>query len=244
MSPSPDRTSVCSHGSVAVSRFPYRVTVGCRSVNSARAPPRHPNPNDGTWDLLRRRLGGRLVLPGGPGYDEIRKPALARYSGVQPRAVVLAKTVAEVAEAIGFAGRSGLRVSPRAGGHCFAGRSSAGDIVIDVSPMREVSVTGDLVSVAAGVRLGELDDLLAAHGRVLPAGCGRGAGMAGLTLGGGLGILGRAHGLTCDHLVRAEVVLADGNVVECDDGRHPDLFWALRGAGSRCRDPVHVPDLS
>ena len=83
----------------------------------------------------------------------------------------------------------------------------------------------------AGVRLGDLYDELAEHGLTIPAGCGSSVGIAGLTLGGGLGILGRKHGLTCDHLLRAQVVLADGRVVECDEHHDGELFWALRGAG-------------
>jgi FAD/FMN-containing dehydrogenase len=88
-----------------------------------------------------------------------------------------------------------------------------------------------VATVGAGVRLGELYDTLAEHGLTIPAGCGPSVGIAGLTLGGGLGILGRKHGLTCDHLLGAQVVLADGRVVECDEHHDGELFWALRGAG-------------
>jgi FAD/FMN-containing dehydrogenase len=83
----------------------------------------------------------------------------------------------------------------------------------------------------AGTRLGELYDTLAGHGRTIPAGCGPDVGIAGLTLGGGLGIPGRRHGLTCDHLLAAQVVLADGRLVDCDDHHEQELLWALRGAG-------------
>jgi FAD/FMN-containing dehydrogenase len=85
--------------------------------------------------------------------------------------------------------------------------------------------------VGAGTRLGNLYDSLEEHGLTLPAGCGPSVGIAGLTLGGGIGQLGRRHGLTSDRLIGAQVVLADGSVVECDDHRDADLFWALRGAG-------------
>jgi FAD/FMN-containing dehydrogenase len=88
-----------------------------------------------------------------------------------------------------------------------------------------------VVTVGAGARLGQIYDALEPHGRTIAGGCGPTVGIAGLTLGGGLGILGRRHGLTCDQLVAAEVVLADGSVVECDEARAADLFWALRGAG-------------
>jgi FAD/FMN-containing dehydrogenase len=97
--------------------------------------------------------------------------------------------------------------------------------------MDGVSVEGDVARVGAGVRLGDLYDVLQAHGRTVPAGGSHSVGVAGLTLGGGIGMLGRKHGLTCDQLLSAEIVLADGRVVECDEHQDDDLFWALRGAG-------------
>ena len=97
--------------------------------------------------------------------------------------------------------------------------------------MDEVSVCDDTVTVGAGARLADVYDALAAHDRTIAAGCGPTVGIAGLTLGGGLGILGRSHGLTADQLVAARAVLADGRVVDCDEHPHEDLFWALRGAG-------------
>jgi FAD/FMN-containing dehydrogenase len=97
--------------------------------------------------------------------------------------------------------------------------------------MAAVSVTDGTAVVEAGTRLGDLYDRLDEHGVTLPAGCGPTVGIAGLTLGGGIGVFGRRHGLTCDSLRGARVVLADSAVVECDETRHPDLFWALRGGG-------------
>ena len=86
-------------------------------------------------------------------------------------------------------------------------------------------------TIGAGARLGQVYSALHAHGRTLPAGCGPTVGITGLTLGGGIGLLGRKHGLTCDRLIGAQVVLADGSVVDCDHDHEPDLFWGLRGAG-------------
>lgn len=183
------------------------------------------------WDVLRRAIGGEVLVPGAPGYDAARKPALARFHDRRPLAVVLATTAADVAETIGFARRFGLPTTPRSGGHCFAGRSSSGDIIIDVTPIRTVSVSDGVATVGAGARLGDLYDALAVHGCTIPAGCGATVGIAGLTLGGGLGLLGRKYGLTCDHLRSARVVLADGRVVDCDEDHDDELFWALRGAG-------------
>lgn len=139
---------------------------------------------------------------------------------------------AEVAEALRLARESGLAVAVRSGGHCFAGRSSTEGVVIDVRPMGAVSVADGVATVGAGARLGELYDALLEHALTIPAGCGPEVGIAGLTLGGGLGILGRRHGLTCDSLLGAQVVLADGSVVDCGEEDHEDLFWALRGGGT------------
>jgi hypothetical protein len=98
--------------------------------------------------------------------------------------------------------------------------------------MRSVTVSDNLATVGAGARLGEVYAALQEDGLTIPAGTCPTVGVAGLTLGGGLGILGRKHGVTSDRLVEAEVVLADGRIVTCDDRREPDLFWALRGAGA------------
>jgi FAD/FMN-containing dehydrogenase len=98
--------------------------------------------------------------------------------------------------------------------------------------MRSVSVSdGAATVVGAGARLGDVYDALAEHDLTIPPGCGPSVGISGLTLGGGLGILGRKHGLTSDHLLAAQIVLADGRVIECDEHRNEELFWALRGAG-------------
>jgi FAD/FMN-containing dehydrogenase len=183
------------------------------------------------WRALQDAIAGDLLLPGSSGYDEARKPAIARFHDTRPQAVVRCRTAADVAEAVWFAGRYGLRVAPRSGGHCFAGRSSTDGIVIDVTPIDSVSVAGGVMTVGAGARLGAAYDALDEHGVTIAAGCGPDVGIAGLTLGGGLGILGRTHGLTCDQLLGAQVVLADGRIVDCDEDRDEELFWALRGAG-------------
>jgi FAD binding domain/Berberine and berberine like len=184
------------------------------------------------WGALQASIAGEVVLPGAPEYESARKPAMARFHHVRPQAVVLCGTSMDVAETISIARRSGLHVAARSGGHCFAGHSSSQGIVIDVTPMRSVSVVGGVATVGAGARLGDLYDALEEHDLTIPAGCGPTVGIAGLTLGGGLGILGRKNGVTSDHLLGAEVVLADGRVVECDDQHDEDLFWALRGAGA------------
>lgn len=181
---------------------------------------------------LRDDLTGELIEPGSPGYDAARRPAMARFADVRPRAVVRCASIEDVVRTLEFARRSGLPVVPRGGGHCFAGRSSTDGIVLDLTPLRSVAVAADgVATIGAGARLAGVYDALYEHGRTIPAGCGATVGIAGLTLGGGLGILGREHGLTCDRLIAAQVVLTDGRVVDCDSDRENELFWALRGAG-------------
>lgn len=177
-------------------------------------------------------FNGEVYRPGSPGYDAIRRPAHAASPDVTPRLVVVCHSVSDVVAVIRYATATDDRVAPRGGGHCFAGRSSTDGIVLDLSGLDGISVAGDgTATVGAGVRLGQLYPALHAHRRTLPAGCGPTVGIAGLTLGGGIGLLGREHGLTCDRLVGAQIVLADGSVVDCDQHREPELFWGLRGAG-------------
>ena len=183
------------------------------------------------WDTLQGVIAGDVVLPGTPGYELARKPAAPLLPDMRPLAVVRCASAGDVAEVVALARRHGLVCAARSGGHCFGGRSSTRGIVIDVSPMRSVSVSGDAVTVGAGVRLAEIHESLAEHALTVPTGCGPTVGIAGLTLGGGLGILGRSRGLTCDNLRSASVVLADGRTVDCDEHHDADLFWALRGAG-------------
>lgn len=138
---------------------------------------------------------------------------------------------ADVARAFAHARATGLPVTARSGGHCFASRSTTTGVLIDLAPSNSVVLTGGLAVIGAGTPLSSVYARLAAHGLTLPAGCGPTVGIAGLTLGGGLGLLGRRYGLTCDRLRAAEVVLTDGTVLTCSPDREPDLFWALRGAG-------------
>jgi FAD/FMN-containing dehydrogenase len=183
------------------------------------------------WQALAGSLSGQLLLRGEPGYEAAHQPEIPRFRTIEPSAVVRCEAAEDAGEAIRFAARHRLATATRSGGHCFAGRSSTEGMLIDVSPMREVSMEAGVATIGAGARLGDLYDALLAHGVTIPAGCGPTVGIAGLVLGGGLGILGRRHGLTADALVSARVVLADGRIVDCDAEHEPDLFWALRGGG-------------
>ncbi|MBB1151913.1 FAD-binding oxidoreductase [Amycolatopsis sp. DR6-1] len=163
-----------------------------------------------------------VISPGSPGYE-----ACARSS-----AVVRCHSVPDVVQVVACAAATGRQVMPRGGGHCFVDRYPADGIVADLSGMNQIVGDDNGVAViGAGANLGAVYATLHESGRTIPAGCGDTVGIAGLTLGGGIGLLGRRYGLTCDRLVGAQVVLADGSVVECDENRESELFWALRGAG-------------
>jgi FAD/FMN-containing dehydrogenase len=182
------------------------------------------------WQALQEAVAGEVILPGDERYEEARKPEITRFHGVMPQAIVRCATPADVAAVLAHARRTNTPVTPRSGGHCFAGRSTTTGIVIDTRPMRAISVDGDTTTVGAGARLGEIYDVLDEHGVTIAGGCGPPVGIVGLTLGGGLGIMGRKHGLTCDQLLAAQVVLPSGEIVDCSEG--DELFWALRGAGA------------
>jgi FAD/FMN-containing dehydrogenase len=184
------------------------------------------------WQALESGLAGAVALPGSASYEEATRPFNARFHHVRPQAVVRCASSDDVSETVAFVARHGLRAVARSGGHCFAGHSSIPGVVIDVTPIDGVTVDAGTATVGTGARLGPLYDALQGHGLAIPAGTCPLVGVAGLALGGGLGVLGRKHGLTCDQLIAAEVVVADGRVLSCDESHDADLFWALRGAGA------------
>jgi FAD/FMN-containing dehydrogenase len=184
------------------------------------------------WPALQRAIAGDVVLADSPDFVRTWKPLNARFARVRPQAVVLSQTPDDVRETIHAARLWGLATAIRSGGHSFAGESSSRGVVIDVSPMDGVSFRNGQVVVGAGTRLGDLYGQLSRHARVIPAGSCPTVGIAGLALGGGLGFLGRMYGLTSDHLIAAQIVLADGRIITCDGQHHGELLWALRGGGA------------
>jgi FAD/FMN-containing dehydrogenase len=184
------------------------------------------------WEWLQRRIDGEVALPGSPAYQAAPPVFNARFRDVRPSAVMSCASPQDAAEAISFARRHGLELATRAGGHSFAAHSSTRGLLVDVTPMRSVTVAEGVATVGAEARLGEVYQALQDHDLTIPGGTCPPVGVAGLTLGGGLGILGRKYGVTSDHLIGAEVVLADGRILQCDDHHDEDLFWALRGAGA------------
>ncbi|WP_158564217.1 FAD-binding oxidoreductase [Jiangella anatolica] len=187
--------------------------------------------NPPAWERLSASLKGTLLLAGDEGYETARRTMRRQPVDLQPAAIVRAVGAADVATAIAFGREHDIPTVPRSGGHCYAGRSSTSGLLVDVTPLDQVSVADGRVTVGAGVRLGPLYGALEPYDVTLPMGTCPTVGAAGHVLGGGLGFLGRRHGLASDRLVAAEVVLADGSVVWCDELREPDLLWALRGSG-------------
>ena len=176
---------------------------------------------------------GWVLRPGEEGYDEAR----AVWNGAidrRPAFIAGCTSPADVAAALRFARERDLPVAVRGGGHSVAGTSVCDDgVVIDLSPTKTIQVdpAARTARAGAGLRWGEFDAATQAFGLATTGGQMSETGIAGLTLGGGIGWLMRRHGLTVDNLVSADVVLGDGSVVTADEHEHPDLFWALRGGG-------------
>ncbi len=175
---------------------------------------------------------GPLLRPGHEHFETLHRPATNRYPASHPQAIARCATPDDVAHAINFARPYGLETAVRGGGHSFADHSSTTGLLIETGLIDTMAVDGDLATIGAGARLAEIYRTLHQHQAAIPAGCGPTVGTAGLALGGGLGVLRRTYGLTCDRLTAAQIVLADGAVITCDDTSDPDLYWALRGAGA------------
>ncbi|MGW0754024.1 FAD-binding oxidoreductase [Streptomyces sp. NPDC002587] len=184
------------------------------------------------YGALARAIDGRVVLPGDRGYAEARQLFQPRYDALAPGAVAYPAHAGDVAVCLDFARRSAVPVVARGGGHGYAGWSTrAGGLVVDAGAMAAVAVDGEDVRIGAGARLGDVNSVLAGHGLAVPTGLCPSVGIAGLTLGGGLGLAARAHGTTSDRLTSARVVTPDGAVREVSADRDAELFWALRGGG-------------
>jgi hypothetical protein len=185
-------------------------------------------------NALKREFRGQIVEPGNLDYDQHRRI----WNGSIDRCPAMIARCADaddVSRAIRFVRESGLDLTVRSGGHSFPGHSVHDDaVVVDLSLMKEIQVdpASRTARVQAGVRLGELDQATQASGLAVPAGIVTTTGLAGLTLGGGIGWLMRKYGLTIDQLLSVELVTANGERVRVSETENPDLFWAVRGAGA------------
>ncbi len=182
---------------------------------------------------LAGQVSGPVLGPADTGYDAAR----AVHNGMidrRPALIVRCRQTSDVVAALALARRAGLEVSIRGGGHNVAGRAvTDGGVMIDLAEMKRITVDPGRATATAegGVTWGELNDAAAEHGLAVTGGAISTTGIAGYTLGGGLGWLMAKYGLAADNLLAVELVTAEGEVLDVDADSHPDLFWALRGGG-------------
>ncbi|MGY5075725.1 FAD-binding oxidoreductase [Streptomyces nigrescens] len=188
--------------------------------------------NNVDWDGLRRRMTGALLRPGDAGFETARKLFNPLNDDLVPAAVAQCASVGDVREAV-LAAANRVPLAARSGGHSYVGYSAPhGGLTLDLRRLSTVRAHPDgTATIGAGATLQAVYTALGQANRCLPGGSCFTVGIAGVALGGGIGVLQRKFGLTCDHLVSAEVVTADGRTLTASATQNPNLFWALRGGG-------------
>lgn len=189
---------------------------------------------EATVQELRESVRGAVLTEADEGYEEACRIWNGAHDGKRPAVIVRCTGVADVIAAVGFARSNDLALAVRGGGHSVAGFSTVdGGVVVDLSPIRGVRVdpAGKRVLVGGGAVWSDVDHETQVHGLATTGGLVSTTGVAGFTLGGGIGWLMRKHGLACDNLVGADVVTADGRLVHASETENPDLLWGLRGGG-------------
>ncbi|WP_327289570.1 FAD-binding oxidoreductase [Streptomyces sp. NBC_01198] len=217
---------------------------GGDSGNGKAAPPRTTtaaatrtptpgfSPVAADWPALGSALTGHLVRPQDAAYATDRRLYNTRFDTLRPAAIAYVSSADDIRRCLDFAHRTATTPAIRSGGHSYAGWSSGnGKLVIDVSRLDAIHLDGTTATVGAGAKLIDVYATLGAHGRTIPAGSCPSVGVSGLTLGGGHGVMSRSMGLTCDNLIGATLITADGTTHEVSADHEPDIFWALRGAG-------------
>ncbi len=190
-------------------------------------------PSNADWAALRNQLSTKaLSRPGNPSYPLAHQLFDPRFDNLHPSGIAFCGNPADVSACIAFVKKFKLRFRVRSGGHSYAGWSSLdGGLVIDVTRMNHFSLGNGTVTVGAGIDLIHFYEQLAAHGLAVPGGSCPTVGIAGLALGGGIGVLARQFGLTSDAIESLQLVTADGNLLTCDAKQHTDLLWASQGGG-------------
>lgn len=182
---------------------------------------------------LRASLNGKVIGPDGPGYDDARRVFFTGFDR-RPATIVRAADASDVARVVTLARETGAELAVRSGGHSRAGHgTSEGGIVLDLSTMNavEIDAGGRTAWAQTGVTVGDYTKATGEHGLATGLGDTASVGLGGITLSGGIGYLVRKNGLAIDDVLAAEVVTADGELLEVDEQTHADLFWALRGGG-------------
>lgn len=176
---------------------------------------------------------GPVLRPHDAGFAEARSIFNMRYADKNPAVIARAAHEEDVVTAVRYASNSGIPIAVRSGGHGVDGTSMPeGALVIDTSLLKRITVEGSTARLEAGVLLGEMDSALAQYGLAVPSGTVSTTGVAGLTLGGGVGHLMRRYGATVDNLLACELITVDGRKVRASAQENEELFWALRGAGA------------
>jgi FAD/FMN-containing dehydrogenase len=214
-------------GSTAVgascSRTPSAIPRASTTTTTFSGPP--------NWSQLAQSLSGQLVLPADPTYGTVKLLYNEQFDNIDPAAVALCASPSDVQRCVVFAREHGLPVAARSGGHSYGGYSLTSGLVVDVSSMSDIAPSALTARIGAGARLIDIYDTLGNAGVVLPGGSCPTVGIAGLTLGGGIGVVDRLFGLTCDNLRSVDIVLADGSLVTASGASNSDLFWACQGGG-------------
>jgi FAD/FMN-containing dehydrogenase len=220
--------AACQVGPAAGGTPTPRVTPTQQASPSAQ-----PSPAESDWNALADSLQGTLVRQGDTQYATALQLFSTRFDSITPQAIAYCATPTDVQRCLAFARRFALPFAPRSGGHSYAGYSTSTGLVIDVTRMNAVTVNAGAATatIGAGARLIDVYSAVTQYGLILPAGSCPTVGITGLTLGGGVGVIGRKFGLTCDNLLSAQIIIANGAQQNCDASTNADLFWALRGAG-------------
>jgi hypothetical protein len=223
--------------------------IGLIATGCTQTPPPRPRPTKArtsapkapkTLEELANAITGTLTLPGDKGYDAARLVQNPRFDDAKPLGVLTAASATDVATGLAFAMAQAMPLALRSGGHSYTGWSSGGAVgtgmpsalVIDTRGMTDVTVNdNNTVQIQAGASLAQVYAALGNSGRAIAAGSCATVGATGLILGGGIGVLTRAYGLSCDALTEINIVTADGQLRTATATKEPDLFWACRGGG-------------
>ena len=185
------------------------------------------------WKALAGALDGDLIRPQDSAYDVDHRLYNTRFDDLHPAGIAYVTSAADIRACLDFARRTRVPPAIRSGGHSYAGYSSGdGRLIIDVSRLDSIRLDGTTATIGAGAKLIDVYHTLGEQGRTVPGGSCPSVGISGLALGGGHGVVSRSMGLTCDNLIGATLITADGRTHEVSADAEPDIFWALRGAGN------------